>query len=304
MVGAALPGFAQQLLSSNGVDGLQTKRTNSWSHSDEAEMMGQETDREESSLQHRTLQLRLTDSGKELVARSDVAYAALLMNDHDRGIRTLGQSLIDSRTSADLVAIVGPGVTKATEVRMRAQGWRIRRIAVDGVDGDEVCDMESASGSVSTLFFCFCRDSCFDDSCPLYFFVFGCARGPLPGSNVRLRYQRYERHTSGMGCGSYVSSTCNCFSVEVWRCAWDGLGYEVMRREPERRNSQLLRCTRTLCAHPCVCRVFNWRPAYTRIRYLSAGHRLERLLWFKSQPSCASSTAAGCSRARPLLRLR
>lgn len=109
----------------------------------------QETDKEPSTLQQRRLQLRLTDSGKETVARSDVAYAALLMNDHDLGIRTLGQSLIDSRTAADLVAILGPGVTKATEVRMRAQGWRIRRIAVGDDDGgDDVCDMDSASGSV------------------------------------------------------------------------------------------------------------------------------------------------------------
>lgn len=152
MVGAALPGVAQELLSSNGGDGL-SKRTNN-GPGNHAERLGQETDRAPSSLQQRRLQLRLTDSGKEPAARSDVAYAALLMNDHDLGIRTLGQSLIDSRTSADLVAILGPSVTKATEVRMQAQGWRIRRIAVDAVDGgggDEVCDMGSASGSVSTL---------------------------------------------------------------------------------------------------------------------------------------------------------
>ncbi|CBJ30355.1 Glycosyltransferase, family GT8 [Ectocarpus siliculosus] len=84
------------------------------------------------------------------MARSDVAYAALLMDDHDRGIRTLGQSLIDSRTSADLVAILGAGVTKVTETRMRAQGWRIRRLAAGGVDGDGggVHKLDSASESV------------------------------------------------------------------------------------------------------------------------------------------------------------
>lgn len=147
MAGAALPVLAQELLPSNGGDGLG-KRTNSGPGRQGEE---QETNKEP-SLQQRRLQLRLTDTGEEPVARSDVAYAALLMNDHDLGIRTLGQSLIDSRTSADLVAILGPAVTKATEVRMRAQGWRTRRIAVDGVGGDEVCDMESASGSVSTLF--------------------------------------------------------------------------------------------------------------------------------------------------------
>eukprot|EP00752_Nemacystus_decipiens_P008140 g7280.t1 len=144
MAGAALPGLAQELLSSNGGDGLP-KRTNSGPAGQT--VIRQDTDREPSTVQRR-LQLRLIDSGKGPVARSDVAYAALLMNDHDLGIRTLGQSLIDSRTSADLVAVLGPGVTKAAEVRMRAQGWRIRRIAVDGVAGGEVCDMDSASGSV------------------------------------------------------------------------------------------------------------------------------------------------------------
>jgi len=89
----------------------------------------------------------------DAVARSDVAYAALLMDDHDRGIRTLGQSLIDSRTSADLVAILGAGVTKATEARMRAQGWRIRRLAAESPHvggGDGVPEKDSARGSVST----------------------------------------------------------------------------------------------------------------------------------------------------------
>lgn len=148
MVGAALPGLAQELLSSNGGDGLP-KRTNS-GLGQQAETGQDTTDSDPSTLQRR-LQLRLTDSGRDPVARSDVAYAALLMNDHDLGIRTLGQSLIDSRTAADLVAILGPSVTKPAEVRMRDQGWRIRRIAVDGVGGDEVCDMESASGSVSAL---------------------------------------------------------------------------------------------------------------------------------------------------------
>lgn len=152
LAGAALPVLAQELSSSNVSDGIP-KRTNSrGGHRGHGET-GQETNRAPPpSLQQRRLQLHLIESGREPAARSDVAYAALLMNDHDLGIRTLGQSLIDSRTSADLVAILGPAVTKATEVRMRAQGWRIRRIAVDGVDGDKVCNMDSASGSVSAFF--------------------------------------------------------------------------------------------------------------------------------------------------------
>lgn len=101
----------------------------------------------------RLLQLDLQEaSGEEPLARSDVAYAALLMDEHDRGIRTLGQSLIDSRTAADLVAILGAGVSRATEARMRAQGWRIRRLVVDGVDGGNggnVFDMDDARESVS-----------------------------------------------------------------------------------------------------------------------------------------------------------
>lgn len=144
VVGAALPGLAQELLPSNGGDHpvVQSERSQ---HASSAQ-----------PYPRRRLQLHLKDdSGEEPVARSDVAYAALLMDDHDRGIRTLGQSLIDTRTSADLVAILGAGVTKPTEERMRAQGWRIRRLAVDevgvGVGGDGTFDMDSASASVSSV---------------------------------------------------------------------------------------------------------------------------------------------------------
>lgn len=98
----------------------------------------------------RRLQLRLQDASKEeLVARSDIAYVAVLMDDHDRGIRTLGQSLIDSRTPADLVAILAPGVSKEAESRMRIQGWIIRRLALDGAVGQVVLDVDSADGPVS-----------------------------------------------------------------------------------------------------------------------------------------------------------
>lgn len=99
----------------------------------------------------RRLQLHFTDASKdERIMASDEAYAALLMDDHDRGIRTLGQSLIDSRTRADLVAILAPKVSEAAELRMRAQGWRIRRLAVD-MPGEEAAalDTDSPSGSVS-----------------------------------------------------------------------------------------------------------------------------------------------------------
>lgn len=172
MAGAALPGLAQELLPSSGGDDLP-KRTNSVvepNNQHQGDKVQASHRAPSSAQQQRRLQLHLAETGKEPVARSDVAYAALLMNDHDLGIRTLGQSLIDSRTAADLVAILGPGVTKATEVRMRDQGWRIRRIAVDGVGGDGVCDMESASGSVSTLFLQRESQSCF------CLFFYGCAR--------------------------------------------------------------------------------------------------------------------------------
>lgn len=97
----------------------------------------------------RRLQLHLTDaSAEQSIVRSDLAYAALLIDDQDRGIRTLGQSLIDSRTGADLVAILGPAVTLEAELRMRAQGWRIRRLVADGVGRDDALDLYSGSGSV------------------------------------------------------------------------------------------------------------------------------------------------------------
>lgn len=102
----------------------------------------------------RRLQLYLVDDDleKENSVLPKFAYAALLMDDHDRGIRTLGQSLIDSRTAEDLVAILAPGVTLEAELRVQAQGWKVRRLAVDGdVDGEDALDITSLSGSVRKL---------------------------------------------------------------------------------------------------------------------------------------------------------
>ena len=215
MAGAVLPGLAQESRSSNGGDGLP-KRTKSGPGQETTTTSVQETDWAPSSLEQRRLQLRLTDSGKDPVARSDVAYAALLMNDHDLGIRTLGQSLIDSRTSADLVAILGPAVTKATEVRMRAQGWRTRRIATgDGDVDDEVCDMDSASGSVSALLF-FCSGSL---SCWLVFFEQGGSlllvllRSPLEVTFPLLR-SRFLSPQPGAWRGWYVGSGVVFYGVQ------------------------------------------------------------------------------------------
>lgn len=103
----------------------------------------------------RRLQLYLQDASEDEGNRpvsSESAYASLLMDDHDRGIRTLGQSLIDSRTGKDLVAILAPGVSHETESRMRVQGWRTRRLAVgDALEGEssEEAMNSSANGSVS-----------------------------------------------------------------------------------------------------------------------------------------------------------
>lgn len=59
--------------------------------------------------------------------KSNFAYAVVLFGNDDRDIRVLGQSLIESQTDADLVAILGPKVSHETETRARTQGWRIRR---------------------------------------------------------------------------------------------------------------------------------------------------------------------------------
>lgn len=170
VVGTVLPGLAQELLPSNGGADRLTERTNSErQHAVINTAQQQHQDQQQQQQPHRRrLPLHLKDdSGEEPVARSDIAYAALLMNDHDRGIRTLGHSLIDTRTTADLVAILGTAVSNATEDRMRAQGWRIRRLAVDD-DGDQAgvgvgaggaFDMDSASGRVSTAVPRLCRRS-------------------------------------------------------------------------------------------------------------------------------------------------
>lgn len=159
VVGTVLPGLAQELLSSDGgPDHLHKIIYMEQVAEGDGQYRQHTSNAQQQQQQHprpRRLQIRLKDDlGEEPGARSDMAYAALLMNDHDRGIRTLGQSLIDTRTTADLVAVLGTGVSKATEDRMRAQGWRIRRLEVDdagvGSGGDSAFDMDSASGSVSS----------------------------------------------------------------------------------------------------------------------------------------------------------
>ncbi|CAM9394908.1 unnamed protein product [Pylaiella littoralis] len=157
VVGTVLPGLAEELLSSDGGPDHLNKIAYMEQVAESGGQYRQHTSNaQQQQQQHprpRRLQIRLKDDlGEEPGARSDMAYAALLMNDHDRGIRTLGQSLIDTRTTSDLVAVLGTGVSKATEDRMRAQGWRIRRLEVDdagvGSGGDSAFDMDSASGSV------------------------------------------------------------------------------------------------------------------------------------------------------------
>lgn len=148
---AVLKGAACWLLPANREDHL-TRRLDSG-----PTIENQGSDRAAHPQPRRLLQLRLRDdTGEEPIARSNVAYVALLMNDDDRGIRTLGQSLIDTRTSADLVAILGSSVNKDTEERVRAQGWRIRRLAPvadvgSGLGGDREggYDVDSPIGSVS-----------------------------------------------------------------------------------------------------------------------------------------------------------
>lgn len=151
-MGAALPVLAQEAPPSDGGTHGLSKRT--FPHNIRSSEHRQGVSKPKPSPRI----FRDPTGGGDAVARSDVAYAALLMDDHDRGIRTLGQSLIDSRTSADLVAILGVGVTQATEARMRAQGWRIRRLAADGPrgGGDGGVDVDSARGSVSTVIFVRC----------------------------------------------------------------------------------------------------------------------------------------------------
>ena len=153
LVGTALSGMVRELSPSIEKDGEQAtsgKLLGQSAVSNRIEKVFDLKNRDIRAADPRRLQLRLQDASKEeLVARSDTAYAAVLMDDHDRGIRTLGQSLIDSRTPADLVAILAPGVTKEAEKRMRLQGWIIRRLAVDGPVGEVVLDLNSADGSVS-----------------------------------------------------------------------------------------------------------------------------------------------------------
>ena len=102
----------------------------------------------------RGLRLHLRDVEEDaLHLKSRVAYVTVLLGDDDRGIRTLGQSLLDSRTIADLVAILGPQVSEGTEIRLHSQGWRIRRLAEPGFagEGGSVSKYDSTSGSVRSI---------------------------------------------------------------------------------------------------------------------------------------------------------
>lgn len=149
------PSYPRESLVQEGVDRSQ-QREESSKRTHREEYFETATDESRDPSAPRRLQLYLQDAsedGENIPVRSDSAYASLLMDDHDRGIRTLGQSLIDSRTGKDLVSILAPGVSLEAESRMRAQGWRTRRLAVrDIVEGEsieEAMNNSSACGSVS-----------------------------------------------------------------------------------------------------------------------------------------------------------
>lgn len=99
----------------------------------------------------RQLRLHLRDNIEDdLHLKSYFAYAVVLVSNDDRGIRALGQSLIESQTDADLVAILGPKVSHETEIRVRTQGWRIRRLDKQDFSSEAgtIADVDVASESV------------------------------------------------------------------------------------------------------------------------------------------------------------
>lgn len=114
----------------------------------------------------------LLDSQDEIVRHSRFAYVAVLLGDNDIGMRTLGQSLVDSGTVADSVALLGPLVSAQTEARIRAQGWVVRRLEVgDGVEehakehvvvcsGGSVCVTEVRNNVIMMLCMS-CKHDCF-----------------------------------------------------------------------------------------------------------------------------------------------
>lgn len=59
---------------------------------------------------------------------SKFAYVTVLTREMDVGVRTLGQSIIDSGSKADRVALVAPSVSSATEERLIKQGWIVRQL--------------------------------------------------------------------------------------------------------------------------------------------------------------------------------
>lgn len=76
--------------------------------------------------------LNLQNGQQGIRARpSDVAYVAVLLGDNDIGVRTLGQSLLDSGTTVDMVAVLAPEVGAETQSRLRRQGWIVHRVRMD-----------------------------------------------------------------------------------------------------------------------------------------------------------------------------
>lgn len=149
------PPSLREPLAAGGVDRPPKREENS-KRTDREDYFEPAIDETRESPAPRRLQLHLQEASEDEDnprVNSDSAYASLLMDDHDLGIRTLGQSLIDSRTGKDLVAILAPGVSLEAESRMRAQGWRTRRLVVGGVVEGELSEEamnSSASGSVSS----------------------------------------------------------------------------------------------------------------------------------------------------------
>ncbi|CAM9696180.1 unnamed protein product, partial [Sphacelaria rigidula] len=82
--------------------------------------------------------LRDSQDENSVSYHSRFAYVTVLLSDGNAvGVRTLGESILDTETYADLVMLLGPAVAADTESKIRERGWAVRRLEV-GEGGNEI----------------------------------------------------------------------------------------------------------------------------------------------------------------------
>lgn len=84
---------------------------------------GVESNHHSNQLRRRMTSVGAADNNNKALSGKRRAYVTLLYSDFIHGTRALGQSLRDSRTSADIVVLVTPDVTPEARNTLSRDGW-------------------------------------------------------------------------------------------------------------------------------------------------------------------------------------